>query len=345
MIPYIIMLVIIIFCIITEAGSYTEKKKKMCLKVALLPVFILIVFKSETVGSDTANYYRIFNYINDNGIESLTPDYLGIEIGYKYFNFFLGKISQDPIILYIALGIIIYITLYHFINQTAQRKCLALLFFITLGFFQFAMSGVRQTIAICIILWSYNFIKRRKLVYFAAFIALAMLFHKSAILFAPAYLIANMKLCTRNISMMLVGMIVLFSVSDILLLSVADVMDYNYGIEETGNGYLFFFIVCAITYLCLKNKTKLIRQNHGNLIVFNINFISLALWTVRLISRTAERVSLYFMPYTYIALEEYLSSCPVERRRVHITFSIILSCALFIYRISEQPALCEFKFC
>ena len=37
-----------------------------------------------------------------------------------------------------------------------------------------------------------------------------------------------------------------------MLLSAAEVMEYNYGIEETGNGYIFFAIVLLIAILCLQ---------------------------------------------------------------------------------------------
>lgn len=70
----------------------------------------------------------------------------------------------------------------------------------------------------------------------------------------------------------------------------------------------------------------------------------MALWCVRLISRTAERVSLYFMPYTYIALEEYISTRSKQDRHIYLLVAVILSSTLFIYRLMGQEQFNQFKF-
>lgn len=52
-IPYLVMLFIILICIGREGSCKTEKAKKWNFIIALLPVFVLIAFKSEQVGRDT----------------------------------------------------------------------------------------------------------------------------------------------------------------------------------------------------------------------------------------------------------------------------------------------------
>ena len=61
MIPYIVMILIITGCMIAEYGHRNENYIRKCLVTALFPVFILIAFKAETIGTDTWNYLRIFN--------------------------------------------------------------------------------------------------------------------------------------------------------------------------------------------------------------------------------------------------------------------------------------------
>ena len=345
MIPYIVMLLVVIVCAIIEPAYKTPKGKRQIFQIALLPVFILIAFKSENVGSDTPTYIRMFNYVQENGLQNAFSEFDAMEKGYLMFSCFLTSISSCHQILFIALAVIVCSSLYHFISATANNRSLALLFFICLGFFQFSLSGTRQTIAICILLWAYPFIKQLKLLKFLLVVGLAMLFHKSAIIFAVTYFVANMKLTQKNIALMLASMVVIFFAADKMLLSAAEVMEYNYGVEETGNGYIFFAIVLLITTLCLQSRKILLRMNPSNVILLNVNFISLALWVVRLISRTAERVSLYFMPYTYVALEEYISSRPKRDYALYRFAGISLASILFIYRMLGQADLCKYEFC
>jgi len=329
-----------------ELSTTNIATKRKCLVFALIPVFILIAFKANTIGADTRNYLRAFEALARFGdFEDLSPfGYERTEIGYKNFILLLTKISSWPHTLLIALGIMVCYALYDFISRTASNWCLALFFFVTLGFFQFAMSGIRQTLAVSILLIGYRYVQRRNLFKFLITVVVAMMFHKSAIIFAPVYYIAHLKLSLKTISLMFFSMFVGLLFADKLLLTVADVMEYNYGIEQTGNGQIFFAIVLIITLLCLRNKDTLIAKRHSNLAMIDVNFVSMALWCVRLISRTAERVSLYFMPYTYIALEEYISTRSKQDRHIYLLVAVILSSTLFIYRLMGQEQFNQFKF-
>ena len=346
MIPYYVMLLIIVFCIFREERLTTEKSKRWNFIFALMPFFVLMAFKADTIGTDTERYLASYRELAQyHVIDVLDPfGYERIELGYKTYILLLSRFLPDPQFLLIVTSVFVSISLYYFISRTSTNRCLALFFFVTLGFFQFAMSGIRQTIAICIMLWSYEFIVKRKLWKFALMVLLAMQFHKSSVLAAPIYFIADMRFSKKAVGILFVGFIILFNVSDILLLQTADVMNYDYGIEETGNGYIFFFIVLFITILVVNDMERLKSLRSSNLHMINVNFVSLALWVVRLVSRTAERVSLYFMPYTYIVLEEYLMTRPKEKKYSYIFIAIILSSFLCLKRLDNAEQFSNFKF-
>lgn len=340
------MLLFIIFCIYREDKLNSKKKIRQNFIGALVPVLVLIAFKSPEIGSDTSGYLLSYETLGQYGTFESIEDrgYGRVELGYKYFIYFLSRIYTIPQTLLFAVGCFVCYALYKFIGDNAQNKCLLLFLFVTMGFFQFAMSGIRQTLAISITLLSYRYIKERKFYWFVSLMILAWLFHKSSLVFAPIYFIANHEITSKKVAMMFGGMFVLFFSADKLLLFAADAMDYNYGIEETGNGYMFFFIVLLITILVTRSCSQLIVANTYNKMVVNTNFISLALWTLRLISRTMERVSLYFMPYTYLALEEYISTRTIDRRRQYMFIIIVLASALCLKRLSGQEEFCNFKF-
>lgn len=339
------MVLIIAFCVFRENNLFTEKAKRMNLILALVPVFILIAFKAETVGTDTISYLSGYKSARDFGMDSLSDfGYDRIEPGYTLFLSILASIHADEQFLSIITGSIVVYSLYKYIWQNAFNKCMALYLFVTMGFFQFAMSGIRQTIAICISMLAYKYIKERKLLYFLGAIALAATFHKSVVVFLPIYFFANMEITRKKIAMMVISMFVLLFAAEKLILSVADVMDYNYGVENTDNGYIFFAIVLLITYLVTKRRAHLMVSNKHNKMIINTNFISLSLWTLRLVSRTAERLSLYFMPYTYLAFEEFISTQPISKKLKYQIITIIFFAAFFIRRMLGQEDLCNYKF-
>lgn len=342
--PYLVMLLIVLMCIRRESRLRTTKERKWNLIIALIPVFVLIGFKSENVGRDTYNYLSTmaaFGSEIDWGEEGKKT----MEVGFQALIILLRKFTGNPQSLLITLGLLTSVSLYQFIRRTATNWCLALYFFVCLGFFQFSMTGIRQTMAIDILLLSYPFIKNKKLILFMLVVGVAFLFHKSAVVFAPLFFISNMAINKKNTVLMVIVMTVLFFFSEDILLTTADVMDYNYGIESTDNGNILLLIVLIITIMAHRYQSVIMERNHDAQFLFNANYVSVLLWIIRMVSRTVERVSLYFMPYTYVLLEQYLGSLPSRKKGLYTFIVIILATALFLYRMSYQMEINNYMFC
>ena len=350
MLAYIFIVFFMIFLrvFIYRSWELTNREKLQFIVLALIPVTVISGFRGESVGADTENYRRQFMEILSGGemVERIEP-------GFIYLNKLLVQITSEFQWLVILTAVFLSISIGIFVYKNARDPFLALLFFITLGLFQFSLSGIRQTIAIAITLMSMELIKKRKLVWFLGVIMLAALFHKSALLFFPAYFIANRSITIKNLIIYLVAFTAIYFSADFFLLKAAEILELNYGIEETNNGYVFFFIVLVITVLGFWNRLQIVFRKKQNLILFkrsniifiNLNFISLLLWTIRLISRTAERVTFYYMPSTYLLLEEYVSSIKTSKNRM-IAYVIVtaLAVTLFIYRIFRDTSLVPYKF-
>ena len=342
MIFYYIYILISLFCIIREESGLSEKKRLWNLRIAILPVFVLMAFKAPTVGSDTPNYIRMYEMIADT--TWYLDEYGGIEPGYNLFQRALHLISADPQTLMIGVAVVVAIALFYFFKEY-KYACFALYFFTSLGFLSFALSGLRQTLAIAIGMLAYRYIKGRKIVPFFLVTLLAFTFHRSALFIIPAYFIANQQLKAKNVSMVFFLILLVFFFADKLLLTVADIMSYDkYGVEYTANGYQFFLLVLLVTIVVIKNRDKIIKFNASNLYVLNINFLSMAMWIIRLASRTAERVSFYFLPYTAAVMSEYIATCPKSTRIQLKIICLFVATYLFLHRVGYQEDIEDYMF-
>ena len=137
--------------------------------------------------------------------------------------------------------------------------------------------------------------------------------------------------------------ILLFGAENILL-TAADVMDYNYGIEKTDNGNIFLIIVLLISLFAYKRRAYIVNNNDNGPLLYNANYVSVLLWIIRMVSRTVERVSLYFMPYTYVLLAESLNTLPKKEKGNTTFIVILLAMILFLYRMSYQMEINNFMF-
>lgn len=343
MIFYYIYILISLFCIIREESGLSEKKRLWNLRIAILPVFVLMAFKGPLVGNDTPNYIHMYEIITDDSW--YIDEYGGIEIGYNVFQKVLHFISADPQTLMIGVAVVVAIALFYFFKEY-KYACLALYFFTSLGFLGFALSGLRQTIAISIGMLAYKYIKSRKIVPYLLMILLAFTFHRSSLFMIPAYFIANQKLKAKNVSLVFFLILVVFFFADKLLLTVGDIISSydKYGIEYTANGIHFFLLVLLVTILVIRNKDKILKLSSNNLYVLNINFLSLAMWTIRLASRTAERVSYYFLPYTAVIMAEHIATYPKSTRIQLKAVCLIVATYLFLHRIGIHEELRNYLF-
>lgn len=341
MLPYYFMCIIIIICAYNYNINLTDRKKKCLLFFSLLPVFCLLAFKSEEVGTDTASY--MYMYDNAGMTNSIDTD-SRIEYGYQYMSVILNRLFESDQTLFIVSSFIVCLSLFVFLRRTSTNPVLALYFFVTMGFFQFSLTGIRQSLAMAITLFAFPLIQKKRFFIYILVILLAMLFHKSAIFCLPLYWMMNMSSNPRNNTLMFLGIIVIYYFAEPFLLTVSEVLNYDYGVESTGNGLEFMCVVLLITLLSYKQKDSMTKNKESNAQLIKANYLSLMMWVIRLISRTAERVSFYFMPYTYVSLEEYLVSRPKSYRVPYIIIASLFATYLFFLRISPNEHLNNYTF-
>jgi hypothetical protein len=122
------------------------------------------------------------------------------------------------------------------------------------------------------------------------------------------------------------------------------IFDISYGIEKTDNGYFMFAIVTLITIASFLMMNRLIEHNSNNIMLIQINTITMALWIMRLFSRTAERPSLFFMPFTFLLADQIIEVIDNEEIcKVVKLFSTVFLGVYFIYRL-KGVGLIPYKF-
>jgi hypothetical protein len=333
-----------------NSGEYTwfnidNYRRKLATVLALVPIFILMTLKGKSVGADTLDYYEYFKITRNLSLSKMFENRQ--EAGYQILVKALNTVFTDPQILFIITGLFFCISIGVFVYKFSKNQTVAVVFYITLGLFAFMMTGLRQGIAMCICLYSFSYIKEKKIFQFLLLIWLAYYFHTSALFFIPAYFIANMKVDIKNflIFILIFGFVMYFGEG--LLIKIAVSTDYEQyaQIERTTNGQIFFAIVAIITFFSLIYQKKILALNPYNYIFINLNYLNLMLWGLRLISRVAERPSLYYMFATVILFEQLVSSIDeISMRRTFYYGAIGLSLVLFFYRLNTNLMIVPYRF-
>lgn len=330
-------LYITVIAILTAMLSNKEVAKKAFVCASFIIIGIFIAFRDVTVGVDTANYYMLYNQI-----EILSAG--NIEVGFVWLVRFFNLFSNDPRILFVFQGILVAISYASFFIKNTEKiyeAYVATLAFLAFNLFSFHLSGVRQSIAMCICLFAYKMINRNKLIIFLLIVLLASLFHTSALFFIPAYWVAHAKGHRAAIISTLTTVFgILFLERTVEVFSLLSDRFSKYGIETTDNGYIFATVIALITLfdvyfrVAITNKTKL-HSLHSKL-----NYCNLGMWIMRLFTRVIERVSFFYMPSTIIVIAHTYGSVKTARdRKIYIVIMAFLLIALYIYRMRGQVYL------
>ena len=166
--------------------------------IAVLPIFVLLAFRSGEMGADTGTYMRHFLTMIDTPLKTAI-DVSRMESGYLIFVKLLTYITHNPLVYQVVCVTIMFIGLYSFLKQLQDDDpFLFLYFYCTLGLFFFMFTGTRQCLAMSICLFSYQYVCQKKYIRFILCLVLAFFFHKSAILFSIVPFICNRKISRFN---------------------------------------------------------------------------------------------------------------------------------------------------
>lgn len=312
-------------------GTKNQKQRKWLYIIGCLGLFLVVGLRSNNTGNDTQGYVNRF--LND---RSLDWSEIAIvhteELGFYYFIKLIGCITDEPYIFLLITALVSLIGVFDLIWRNSKSPVLSLFLYITLGNFFFVLTGIRQAIAMSICMFAVRFVQERKLGRFVLLVWVAAQFHHSAYIFLVMYFLGVRRV---NILSMITNIIVTimayFSYENLLEFA-NDILDYDYGVEETGNGFIFFAILLIISAFALVTKNKWAKEKMS-LVILNSGIVCNILWVFRLIGRTAERPSMYWLNTVPIMLAESIESIGDPKNRMCLRIATIgFTFLFFAYR-------------
>lgn len=316
-----------------EDVKRNRRRRFRWLLLASLPMFFLIAFRHQYLGADTVVYINHFTDMTTTPWDNIF-DNTRMEHGYIIFVKAITHFTSEPLVYQVICALIYWLSISFFANQLDDSPFLFLFFFCTLGTYTFMFTGTRQCLAMCICLISYVFVKKQKLLPFLLCILLAYYFHKSSLLFLAAYLIFPRKINVLNTVIISVLCGISITYLDVIQDWFNEQLDYDYEIESTTSGsiYLAFLILLTLltVFLIFNNRQNFNKNVKG---VFNIGFIAVFFWVLRLSTRVAERPSYYFLFFSFAALASAIEGIKNRSDHAIVKTGIIGLCLiLYVYR-------------
>ena len=191
-------------------GMLWPRNKKKVIFMCCTTMFLLLALRAETLGVDLDNYSAGYNYIsglNFSEMISRLHFFRTAELVYP-FSYESGFALSMWLVAKLGFSFHGYLVIYaafcmwsfgDLCNKYSTNAALTCLLFMCINTFSLSFGILRQTLAMCILLWATDAIKKQSLFNFLGITALAFLFHRIAILIVPVYILSRIELSKKRL--------------------------------------------------------------------------------------------------------------------------------------------------
>ena len=221
------------------------------------------------------------------------------------------------------------------VSKYSVEPYISFIALISLGYFYFSLTGLRQAMALSMIILSYRYLRERELVPFIMMILIGTLFHASAIIFLIAYPSANIKVGLKQGVGIIIALILAYLFKNEVLIIISYLnMGYryenylNHGASLTISGFIIQF---AIYIFCLYFKKDILKSDIKNLSLYNLLFFGLVFQAFSAVIAEFFRVSMYFSIFSIVLIPKAILSVKDKNMKMIIYLSVLLALVAYIF--------------
>ncbi|UZM91127.1 EpsG family protein [Limosilactobacillus reuteri] len=270
-----------------------------------LAIWILMSFRSYSVGSDTINYINLYSQIDTISIPHNILNWFyptngaRFENGYLLLNKFLYSISKNPRFLLIITSAIFVICLVYLCTQLDLNMVIGFICFESLGFMSFFLSGIRQALACSFCMVAFVFVVKKRPIIFLIFVYLAMSMHVSAIIFILTYMFNFLKNNAKSYLLVTSCSAVFIFYFDKLFTAFSSKSEElsNFSLSTENSGGYLNVILSVLIIISVMVMTKHLMLSKSIMSVRYSNYmllIAIVFYLISLASTQIARVAMYF---------------------------------------------------
>lgn len=326
----LMLLAILLFSLSAKATSH-QKARNYCIFFFVLWTLILGL-RHPSMGIDIAygnsyGYWENFSRIADFSLkEAFTKPLQNYEQGYIVFNKILSFFSDDPQLLLFVCAAICIGAVCFLIAKNSDFPFLSSILCLGLPFFLIFFSGLRQTLAISITLFSFPLIKKKKLLWFLLVMLLARTFHQTSSIFILAYPLYHLKMNKSVSTLTILLPPVIFLLRYPLFSFLSQLLKDN-AVTDNNNAITLFLVFWAVYFFAVLFGHE---EDQTELGLRNIFLIACCCQAFSGVYNIAMRIGYYFMPVLAILLPKVIAnnthteSNPFANRRSGIIMYIVI---------------------
>lgn len=302
---WLIVAAVIVFGFIMP--QVVQQRKTYIVVMAALHTFVC-GFRYKYLVGDLIKYYNQYLYVNNYGWFSENVFHEGRNAGFYWLmKLVCGLTNGDFQIFLIVLAVITQVIVAVLIYRYSPKPWLSYLVWNCMAFYvTYDFSAIKQGLAMSVLMLAMMCIFEKKPVGFLILTLLAGFIHMPALIFLPAYFIANRKINSYSIAAYIVLAAVIFVFRNQIVSLVSDVYYENETFTASG-GIGGRFIVIVLILLC-GIVLKGFREKRFELL-FNIIVIAAILQMFSSFDNVFTRFADYYLQFSVLFIPMIFYSC------------------------------------
>ena len=313
--------------------NYSKIEMLFCC-FAYVGLIALAAFRAPSVGTDTLSYISDYKDIYTYTWLDIIERYRGYEL--FYFICKLFSLLGLPIFMWFAFIEIIYVSaIARLIHKDSTDKIYSIILFITIGLYMFSLAGLKQTMAMGLVLHAFMEMRSKRYVTTVLLFILAFFAHPTAIIFLPAFLLYHGR-NIRNYNVVVICLILLLVFgSKYMLVSFSNMIRLEHferylSVEKTYSIWTLLFyilmIIASLPFINNYSKNALYQNEHK--FEFSCLIIACSLQYLASLSPSLFRLALYYTPFFLVYMPNVFNTHSDVTRKV-VKLVLILAVILF----------------
>lgn len=253
------------------------KNKKYFLYSSFFLMFLVLALRGRNVGEDTNHYIFVFSIIRNLSWETVLTSLNGVvwdslwgqsvEIGYGILNKLIGVFtSEGQVLIAVVAALTCWLFSRFIYRNLPEHVFIATIVILCDSLFMGAFNGIRQMLALAIVVNAYEYTQQKKIKMSLFVLLLGFFVHNSAIAIIPFLLLSQVKNKKAGVRYTIIGVATLLCSVPLLMIIVSRLLpryavyfSINYWEVNSLRGTLIlwlFEIVMAVYLVCRKKITQ-----------------------------------------------------------------------------------------
>ena len=333
MLIYFILLLVVTLSVYLAQKTSDRTARFLLYGVAFASLVLVSGLRASSVGTDAASYVRTFQ---SGSSLSDVPNVTG-EPGVPFLSWVGKLIFPNYVMLFTLVAVVVTLCFLLGIRVFSVDPATSVFVLLTSGAFCFSFNGMRQGVSIALFFLSIGFVYYRKLWAFLICVAVACLFHLTAIMALPVYFLVPRKNNFRYNAVLFAAIVVsVLSFSELVALAgrlSPKYLDYGAvgGHLTSGLTYAATLVAVGVFFLYFKRHVQQHRPWYD--LLLNVYLLGLVVTVVAVVRTTdvsgVMRMNTYFIASQILLWPIVFVNLKGSRHRDVFRFAFVLLSLVF----------------